>query len=198
MGRGVAVELFAEDAAHERFLRAMIARLAGDHQKNAVIRARSVVGGHGRAIAELALYQRTLMKIGGGRLPDALVVAIDSNCKAFSQAVKSIQSAVKHELAPISVIACPEPHVERWYMADPSTFRKVIGVPPPTVKRKCDRDRYKSLLASTVKRAGHRTALGGIDFADDLVESMDLKRASAAERSLRAFIEAMTARLKAL
>ena len=138
------------------------------------------------------------MKIGGGRIPDVLVVAIDANCKTFPQAMKMVQEAVKDEFAPIAVIACPEPHVERWFMADPPSFKDVIGVAPPLVKRKCDRDRYKSLLASTVKQAGHRTALGGIEFAGELVEAMDLKRASAADRSLHAFIDAMTVRLKGL
>ena len=192
------VDLFAEDRAHEEFLRAMVGRLAREDGKGLDLRVRSARGGHGRAIAELQLYQRAKLSVGGGQFPDILVVAIDANCKPFAKAKKEIEESLRSQFVEISAIACPEPHIERWFMADPASFKDVLGVSPKLEKQKCDRDRYKNLLASTVEEAGYTPLLGGIEFARELVEAMDLQRASAADRSLHAFIDAMTARLKGL
>ena len=61
------VELFVEDQAHEEFLKAMLGRIADEEQRKIRIRVRSARGGHGRALEELSLYQKGVLK---GPIPD--------------------------------------------------------------------------------------------------------------------------------
>jgi hypothetical protein len=87
------------------------------------------------------------------------------------------------------IIACPDPHVERWYMVDPEGFASAVGVQPSVGKRKCKRDIYKALLANTIRQAGLLAPLGGIEFAPELVASMDLYRAGRNDKSLKGFTD---------
>jgi hypothetical protein len=95
-----------------------------------------------------------------------------------------------------AVIACPDPHIERWFIADPPSFREAIGNQPKPGKKKCDRDRYKTILAKSVREAGHPSLLGGIEFAREIVDSMDLYRAGKADKSLKDFLDQLGQRLK--
>ncbi|MBM4024661.1 MAG: hypothetical protein FJ280_04545 [Planctomycetes bacterium] len=56
------MEVFAEDAAHEAFLVPFIKRLAAEGGASVDVRVRSAVGGHGRALSEFDLFQRTLAR----------------------------------------------------------------------------------------------------------------------------------------
>jgi hypothetical protein len=44
-------------------------------------------------------------------------------------------------------------------------------------------------LAEAVRDAGHPTTLGGIEFAAELINGMDLYRAGRNDHSLRAFLD---------
>lgn len=129
-------------------------------------------------------------------LPDLIVVAIDANCSPQAQARKSIAQALRPELAMRVVIACPDPHVERWYLADAVAFSDVVGSCPRIGRKKCKRDHYKQKLAQAVLDAKHPPTLGGIEFAAELVRSMDLHRAGKADPSLRRFIADLRSALK--
>lgn len=189
------LDLFVEDRAHEMFVGAMIHRLATDCGKEVVVRVRSARGGHGRVLSELGLYQQSAEK-GLLAIPDALVVAIDANCQSLNAARKRIRDGLTDRFRNLTAIACPDPHIERWYVADPGSFKQVVGAAPRCAKKKCQRNYYKNILARTVAEAGHVPTLGGIEFAEDLVKAMDLDRASGADRSLKAFLEDIRLRLK--
>jgi hypothetical protein len=195
MSESLSIDVFVEDRAHEEFLRAMLLRLAMESEREAAIRVIVARGGHSRTLSELGIYQRVVEK-GGRPAPDLLVVGVDANCTAFTKA----RSAVAAKLAAWSrdraIIACPDPHIERWYLADPDSFRGVVGVRPAARKRKCERDIYKSILAAAVVRAGHPATLGGIEFAAELVRAMDLYRAGRAEASLKHFLREARAHLR--
>ncbi|MDM8524141.1 hypothetical protein QUF80_12295 [Desulfococcaceae bacterium HSG8] len=198
MGESVVeIDLFVEDRAHEAFIGAVIRRIAREMEKTVRMCMRSARGGHGRAITELKLYQRSILKSGGFlRMPDLIFVAIDANCKSFNAAKKEITENIEELFADRSVIACPDPHIERWYLADVKSFARVVGRQPGTSRRKCERDVYKSLLASTIAEAGHPPTLGGIEFAEELVNDMDFYRAGKAERSFQHFINDAVSRIK--
>lgn len=89
------------------------------------------------------------------------------------------------------VTACPDPHIERWYLADPQSFQTVVGTHPGGSRRKCARDPYKQLLASAVATAWHPATLGGIEFERELADEMDLFRAGKNDSSLRVFVRAL-------
>lgn len=94
-----------------------------------------------------------------------------------------------------AVVACPDPHVERWYMADPASFSEVVGMQVRPGKKKCDRGQYKDALARAVRAGGHPTTLGGVEFGTDLVEAMDVYRGGKNEKSLKHFVDGLRAQL---
>lgn len=199
MSNRIVAHVFVEDQAHEAFLLPMLRRIAGEENVLLDPRVRTGRGGHSRALDELKFYQVTTRKdISGIDLPDVLVAGIDGNCSKPLKARKAIQEVVGVPFSDRLVIACPDPHIERWYMADPESFKKVVGTQPRLSKKKCLKDYYKDLLASTVRQAGHPSPLGGIDFARDLVEGMDLYRAGRNEHSLKAFIDDVRSKLRIL
>lgn len=188
MSRSCLLEIFAEDAAHEAFLVPFVRRLAGEQGVTFDVRVRSAVGGHGRAMSEFDLFQRTLTQRHLAR-PDLVVICIDANCKRYAQARREIETQTVPDLRECMVIACPDPHIERWYMADREGFASVVGSQPSIPRDKCARDVYKSLLASTISQNGLLAPLGGIEFASELIESMDLYRAGRNDKSLKAFTD---------
>jgi hypothetical protein len=116
------------------------------------------------------------------------VAAIDGNCSFFAKKREEIAAETLEIFKGVVAAACPDPHVERWSMADPDSFETLVGRRPALGKEKCTRDRYKKLLAEALRQAGHLAPLGGIEFAAELVAAMDLYRAGRNESSLRAFI----------
>src|SRR5215813_8707219 len=117
------VDLFAEDQAHELFVVGLATRIFSEADINASIGVRSAVGGHGKAVSELQIYQRAVQSGAAGlSRPDLLVVLIDANCKGATAARSAIQRVVSRDVAGEILIACPDPHIERWFFADPEAF----------------------------------------------------------------------------
>lgn len=199
MSSPLTVDLFAEDRAHEEFLRAMLNRIAAEQDRNLTVRVRSARGGHPRVLEELGLYQTSVVKAPENlSMPDLVCIAIDANCKRWIRAKTDIEKRIHTQFTQRAIIACPDPHIERWYLADPDLFAQVIGVRPKVGKRKCERGRYKAILSKAIVDAGHPATLGGIEFAQELVAAMDVYRASKAETSLKHFLDDTVARLKTL
>jgi hypothetical protein len=165
---------------------------------NVSLHVRNGRGGHGRAISELKLYQKAVLAQSHESIPKMIIVGIDANCKRFTQASKEIQTNLTSEFVDRTVIACPDPHIEKWYLADSESFCEIIGKQPRTIKAKCERDVYKGLLAETIFMAGHPMTLGGVEFAEELVNAMDFYRAGRRDPSLKAFISELTSQLKLL
>lgn len=182
------VGLFAEDRGHSEFVEALIKRIGREEGKAIDVHIVSGRGGHGRALSELKVYQRSVID-SVSSVPSIIVIAIDANCTGWNEARATIRDAIDPGLSSHIITACPDPHVERWYLADPTSFHQVIGASAPLERRKCERDRYKAQLKEAVRRGGHIPTLGGIEFARELVDAMDLYRASQNEPSLRAFVD---------
>jgi hypothetical protein len=192
-----AVDLFVEDRAHEEFLKALVRRLSEEEKRTIAIRIRSARGGHARVLSEFDLYQETVL-CGLKSIPEMLVVAVDTNCKQHHQALAELKNHLRKEFSGRTAFACPDPHIERWYMADPESFTKIVGAQPPRERRKCERDRYKRQLVEAIRKGGHIPTLGGIEFARDLVAGMDLYWAGKREASLKAFVDDARALLRSL
>jgi hypothetical protein len=193
------VDIFVEDRAHEAFLVPMLRRIAQEEKVVVTPRVRSGCGGHGRAVTELKLYQQVVETGMPGFAPPGLLLAgIDGNCSTFAKAKKAIVAATHAPFSDRLVVACPDPHVERWYLADPESFKEVVGHWPTVAKKKCARDYYKAALANIVRKAVHPATLGGIEFAKELVERMDLYRAGKNDPSLKSFVDDLRARLRAV
>ncbi len=190
MSKGtLVVDLFVEDKGHEDLLRPLVERIAAEEGRSIVLKVRSARGGHPRVIKELKLYQEGVEKgIGGLTIPDLLVIAIDTNCKGYVEATKEIKNELGSDFDSRAILACPDPHVELWYMADPDSFHDIVGVTPVVGPNKCESGHYKKILASAVTSGGHPATLGGIEFARDLANGMDLFKAGKVDNSLKHFI----------
>lgn len=196
MSSRVIVDLFVEDTAHEEFLKPLIGRLAAEEGQSVGIRVRSALGGHPRALAEFRLYQRvTGLMATAETSADLIVVAIDANCSPFSTARQQIQGAVQAGFEARVITACPDPHIEKWYLADLQSFRAVVGRGPEAIEEKCARSHYKGLLQTAVRQAGH-PASDGVDFAAPLATGMHLYRAAKADSSLKAFLDEFRAAIR--
>jgi hypothetical protein len=187
--------LFVEDMAHEVFLQSLIReRLLPEFGLEAVLRPRSATGGFGRVGAELERYIQEIRRYHE-KLPDLILVATDSNCHGFDERRDSLRSAV--ELVKDRVaFAIPDPHVERWLLLDPHAFKRVVGGPCKLPDQKCDKGRYKRLLADAVREAGATPLLGGLEYTEDLVREMDLKQAGIRDQSLHGLIADLRGRFR--
>jgi len=191
MADSLLVHLFAEDMAHESLLSNLIHRLAHEAHLTPTLHVLSARGGHGRALAELKVYQEAFLKMPQQKLPDVLVVGIDANCQSYARMKSSIERLLVSPFRDIAVIACPDPHIERWYLSDGRAFHRAVGLTPRYHRRKCVRDYYKGVLSSAVRQAGHVSTLSGIEFAADIVREMDLRPGASPDQCLGAFLSDM-------
>ena len=198
MAEEVFAVLLAEDRAHELFLKPLLRRLAEESGATMEIRVISAQGGHGVALAEYRTYQRARsILFAGDPVPDLVVVALDGNCSSFAETRASIEDATDDTLRTRLVTACPDPHIERWYLADPAALKRLVGQAPTLGATKCERHYYKRLLAETL-RGGRYPAVryDDTEFAPRIVEEMDLHRAGRNDHSLRAFLRQTADRLR--
>ena len=197
MSDPLVADLFAEDLAHEVFVGALARRISREEQVVLSVQARSARGGHPRALEEFGAYQR-LIETGAltSRTPDLVVVIIDGNCSTSRKKRAEIQQATRPRLLNRLVAGCPNPHVERWFLADPDSFHKVVGYRPAVGREKCEREHYKRLLADAIRKGNQPATLGGLEFAAELVDAMNLYRAGRSDSSLRAFVSDLRRRLR--
>jgi hypothetical protein len=197
MHERITIDLFVEDRAHEAIVGALTARLVRETGTVAEVRVRSARGGTPRVFNELITLRQILIR-GGVPTPDLLVVAVDGNCETSAKVRRKVHECLGRGAALHPVAACPDPHVERWLFADPAAFARVAGVQPRLAKRKCARDYYKAMLAKILADAGHPLLLGGLEYAADIVDAMDLYEAGRNDASLRHFVDDLRSRLREL
>lgn len=165
------ISLFVEDRGHEDVLRAVVTRVLASHAVQFKFQPVSVRGGFGTVQTELDQYVKELLHFHS-ILPDLIIIATDANCHGASRRRQEFRKVV--ELIQDRVIfAIPDPHIERWLLRDPSAFKAVLGKPCQTVQQKCDRDRYKKLLRDSVRSAGVVPIVGGLEYAEDIINHMD-------------------------
>ncbi|MCF6289827.1 MAG: DUF4276 family protein [Desulfobacterales bacterium] len=186
--------LFVEDYGHEAFITSVIQRFAKEQDKAVKIIPLSARGGHGKAVAELKSYLRELRNDRVG-FPDLLVVATDANCRGYQDRKKEIDD-VTADLQNILISAIPDPHIERWLLLDSAAFKSVMGKGCDAPDHKCERGRYKKILMDAMLQAGVHPSLGGIEFAEDIVNAMDFERMEQADPSLGQFLKSIRNKFK--
>lgn len=185
----VRVDLFVEDPAHERFAQALVRRLADQSPLACQIQSRVAEGGHGRVLTELRAFQKALR--GGvipGGAPDLLVVLLDSDCEGHQRVRTTVLQLIDPGLFAHVAVGCPDPHVERWYMADPDSAARTLGLSGMGIGYECEPGYYKGLLSQWLADAGYPVTQGGSEYAPDLVEAMNLARAGRDDPSLATLI----------
>ena len=176
------IAIFAEDFGHEAFLSALLHRLASEHGEQIGLMPRSVRGGCGPVLTQLKQALHDIER-GWDPLPDLFVAATDSNCEGYAQRKAALDNVTKG-FKTLVVAAIPDPHIERWLLLDSHAFKSILGKGCMAPDLKCDKDRYKLLLRQACMDAGVRPAFGGIEFAEDIVKVMDLRKMETADASL--------------
>jgi len=170
---------------------ALIKRVAMEQDIEVRVDWRNARRGHGQVVHELKEYLRDLERQGNP--PDLLVIGTDANCKGLSERTRQIPVAD----SPVpAVLAIPDPHIERWLLLDGAAFKSALGHGCRAPDRKCARDRYKQMLIEAILKAGVTPNLGGIEFAEDIVQAMDLDRAAGADPSLQGFLDDLRGALR--
>lgn len=152
---------------------------------------RNVRRGHGQVVRELKEYLRDLKRQGNP--PDLLVIGTDANCRGLSERTREVP--VTDSPVP-TALAIPDPHIEHWLLLDGAAFKSALGHGCQAPDRKCARDRYKQALINAILEADITPSLGGIEFAEDIIQAMDLDRAASADPSLRRFPDSLRSALR--
>ncbi len=167
------ISLFVEDRGHVLFLSALLTRLSNQHKLPIETDFLNAKGGHGKVVAELKNYMKDLLS-DQNDIPDLLIVAIDGNCKGFQGRKQEIEGLVKGFTGHV-VYAIPDPHIERWLLLDSAAFKQVLGKGCSAPTQKCERDLYKRLLRDAVRKTGVNPPLGGVEYAEAIVNAMNLE-----------------------
>jgi hypothetical protein len=194
------VGYFLEDVAHEKFITALVRRVAteaGLAPKVLEFLVYNASGGKGQAKNVL---QRFLRDVQRGRIPPTpvLVVAIDGNCQGYTEKRNEVEAlAARCGYAGCLVCAIPDPHIERWYIADPQGLQQLLGatVQAALPAYKCERGRYKQAVLDVFASVGIRPLLGGAEYGSDVVQAMDLYAAQQADPALKHFVDQLKAAL---
>ena len=78
-------------------------------------------------------------------------------------------------------------------LLDGAAFKAALGRGCKAPDQKCSRDRYKRLLNEEIQAAGEEAYLDGIEYAEEIIEHMDLERAARADVSLQRFLQDLRA-----
>ena len=199
----IQIGYFLEDIGQREFLLALVARVAEAQSVppgSLISDVRNATGGRGKALGEFRLFLREMW--GRFRLSyDILVVAVDSNCASYQERRNEIAHIVEQVGYPRPVVcAVPDPHIERWYLADPAGLRHAIGAPhePAVPAYKCERRWYKQALLDIFRAAGLSPQAGGAEYGGDIAAAMDLYLAGKTDSALKHFVDDLRAVLTSL
>lgn len=173
------IVVFVEDEAHAKFIKALLERIAEEHDIELNIPLRPApTGGAGKALTDLRQFLRD-MQADDEFLPDLILIMIDSNCTAHTEKRREIERRIQEfpqYQTGFVVVAIPDPHIERWLLLDSEAFKKVFGRGCRAPGKKCNRNRYKQWLTDEIREAGIEPLFGGIEYTEEIVREMDLQR----------------------
>ena len=196
----IRIGYFVEDIRHESFVKSLVARIAGEMGLPPETLRPTVwnaTGGRGAVLRSLERFLRDVS--GESQSPlDVLIVAIDGNCSTYLEQRRLIDEAAQRSGYPRkAVCAVPDPHIERWYLADPDGFQRALGAAnvPPLPAYKCERGVYKQALRQAIGQVGVVPPLGGAEYGADIAETLDLFAAGKADSGLKHFVRDLRAAL---
>lgn len=184
------ITVFCEDSFHEKFIGAVLRRLDAEKRTGVKLRFLSAHGGLPRMQSEFTNFLRDLAR-DRQSLPDAVIVVVDANCLGYTERKKQLDSAVEQypQFKHLVSYAIPDPHIERWMLADAGAFKAVFGRGCTIPQVKCAKDEYKRLLRKEMRESKIDAPLGGEEFAEDIVRVMDLGYVETNEASLGRFLK---------
>ena len=200
MADKIRVLYFLEDRAQERFIKALVERIAKEESipLNLLIHDIRSARGGSRVINEFRNFMKGLKVDTPGI--DLLVVAIDSNCEGYQERRKQLEKYIATPgFRDKVVLAVPDPHIERWYIMDQRAFKSGVGInkSPELPAYKCGRHYYKQILFKVLKESNVSSVLGGAEYAERIVEKIkDVDALGKHEPGFRNFIQDLRRILK--
>lgn len=185
---------FLEDIGHERFLLALCRKVFAQQQiatHDIHEDVRNSSGGKARVRGELEIFLREYSKLPN-EVFDIVIVANDTDCQGENRVRKQLETLVERSLYLGTVVfAIPDPYIEAWYLADPNAVQQAVESPgmPKTPGRKCRPELYKKELRDVFREVGIVPALGGVEYAQEIVNHMNLYVAGQNVPSLGRFLE---------
>jgi len=194
------IAYFLEDIGQEAIIPPLVKRLIRETGKPADAFEHLILNARGgRSISS---YQDFLADARrSNHLPaDLLIVGSDGNCKGFAARRAEIVAVAANPPYPIVVTAVPDPHVERWFLLDPSALSRAVGISkiPPLPAHKCDKDYYKHLLRSAFDKSSIIPLLGGTEYGPLVANEMNLYAACKTDHGFAEFVDGVKSWLKRL
>ena len=184
------IDLYCEDVDQESLVGPLVRRIGRECGLTPVVHPRSVRGGKGKVKEQVTARQRALAKGQTGlEMPDLLVVTVDANSAGTGPTRTEVREYVDESLTPRLAVACPDPHIERWYVADPATFSDVTGVDPTLPKQKHSKDLYKNHLRTILDEADIEILIGAHEIGPDIAANMDLYVAGKTDPGFKLFVD---------
>ncbi len=183
------IALFQEDVGHERFIGALIRRLADEVGVSVQLEVRNARGGASQLDQQFVQFLNDSVTLDQ-RL-NLVVVIRDTDCVGVEKVKTRYLGLVRNvHYSGEVVIGAPEPHIECWYLSDPTALQRVLraDAQASVPDSKCGRERFKQMLYQIVEDAHVAPLLGGIEYAEDIVEEMDIYRACSNVPSLDTFV----------
>ncbi|MBM3738208.1 MAG: hypothetical protein FJW39_20695, partial [Acidobacteria bacterium] len=120
--------VFCEDSFHERFVGALITRLSRERGIGVRTVFLSAQGGLPRVHREFKDLLRDLERFRRP-LPAAIIAVADANCLGYNGRRSEFERELDRysKFGGIVSYAIPDPHIERWMLADPRAFQTVFG-----------------------------------------------------------------------
>jgi len=184
-----------EDRGHEILLKAFVARVAkekGFKPGGWFDDVRAAIGG--KSIQAYRTFLKDISRMGAYFPFDILIIASDGNCKGYLEKKNQLMGYAEKAKFPhlvMLIFAIPDPHIERWYMADPQGFNKAIGAGalPVLPAYKCERGLYKKVMREAIASSGIMPQFGGYEYGERIVQEMDLYEAAKVDSSLKHFLD---------
>lgn len=188
------IALFCEDSFHEKFIGALLKRFEKQYGIGPDSKFLSSQGGLPRMAGEFKDFLRDLAR-DRQQLPDSVIVVVDANCEGHNgRKTVMDRSLVNYpQFQQIVSYAIPDPHIERWMLADPKAFQAVFGRGCTLPAVKCAKDEYKRLLRKEIRESGIEAPLGGEEYAEEVVMAMDLGQVETREPSFGLFLKSLKA-----
>ena len=187
------IAYFLEDIAHEKFLRALVARVGqqtGLSYDDMVEEVRNATGGIPKVLGELKMFLADVQSAATNPY-QILIVAIDSNRAKYTEVRNNITTLIqKADYHSPVVLAVPNPYIERWYVLDPEAFKSATGatVVSKLPRKHRQRDSYKKILREALLSAGIKPILGGAEYGEEVARQIDLYKATKADKSFGYFV----------
>jgi hypothetical protein len=184
------VLIFVGDVAQENLIKALFVRVA--RESGLDLSRLEVQSPYSRGGGSIMALKDYINDYGMETAADCFVLGSDGNCNGFVEKRKMLEKNLKKSNAlDRTILAIPDPHIERWYLIDSSALSYAVGCPVGNYspKQKCDKGHYKNLLREAIQSVGVEPLQGGAEYGSEVGTNIDIFKASREDSGFKFFIQ---------